>query len=631
LGVSKVYYSYTDANSCSATDSFAFTVHSLPVISFNPAQTCANISSMVLTASPSGGTFSGNYVNGNIFNPSAAGAGNHPVTYSYTDGFGCSNSDTKSVVVNALPVINFSMPHNLCHDGAPVNLSATPSGGSFSGTGVTGNLFSPSTAGIGTHNIIYSYTAANLCSNTDTQTVTVHGPPAISLASVDSSYCFSNTPDTLSGIPAGGTFSGSGIIGNLFISSVAGLGNHWIKYSYSDSIGCHNADSLLVTVFPVPTASFSGLALNYCLNDDADTLVPQPAGGTFSGSGISGNLFIPASAGTGSKLITYLFTDSNNCSVSVMQSTTVNPLPAAFAGNDTLIPCNSGGVVIGQPSQSGLSYFWQPSTGLNNVSLANPLANPLTTTTYVLTVNDIVSHCKNYDTVTVSLPDGPVISVSADTAICLNDTASLWVSGGTKWLWSTGDTVQQLSVAPSGNTVYGVTAFNAMMCATKDSVEVKVFPLPVPNLGSDSVNTDSITLYPGVFASYLWSTGDTTPTIVVLNPTGQTYWVTVKDSNSCSATDSIYVYYVSIGDIISGVTARLYPNPTRDVATIEFSQPVPVKEWSLFDASGRMVDNHKLSGKTKTFKVSVATLQRGTYFLKLIFDGKSKTLPIFVQ
>ena len=64
-----------------------------------------------LTASPSGGTFSGTGItdaSNGTFNPAVAGVGTHTITYDYTDGNGCSNSATTDVVVNALPVVSVS-------------------------------------------------------------------------------------------------------------------------------------------------------------------------------------------------------------------------------------------------------------------------------------------------------------------------------------------------------------------------------------------------------------------------------------------------------------------------------------------------------------------------------------------
>ncbi len=55
----------------------------------------------------------------------------------------------------------------LCLNSSPVPLTATPAGGTWSGTGVTGSLFDPATSGIGTHSVNYSYIDSVGCILTD--------------------------------------------------------------------------------------------------------------------------------------------------------------------------------------------------------------------------------------------------------------------------------------------------------------------------------------------------------------------------------------------------------------------------------------------------------------------------------
>ena len=90
---------------------------------------------------------------------------------------GCSTGDTVSldVTLHSLPVISFfglGSEYDLNLDG-PVTLTGSPPGGIFSGNGIAGDIFTPSSAGVGTHEIIYDFTDANSCSNTDTQYVDV--------------------------------------------------------------------------------------------------------------------------------------------------------------------------------------------------------------------------------------------------------------------------------------------------------------------------------------------------------------------------------------------------------------------------------------------------------------------------
>ena len=92
----------------------------------------------------------------------------------------------------------------------------------------------------------------------------------------------------------------------------------------SNSFGCTNTSPVTITVNPLPTVSFSGLAASYCTTDAAVTLTGLPSGGTFSGTGVSGNTFSPSTAGAGGPYtITYSYTDANGCSNSSNQQVSV--------------------------------------------------------------------------------------------------------------------------------------------------------------------------------------------------------------------------------------------------------------------------------------------------------------------
>ena len=77
------------------------------------------------------------------------------------------------MVVNQLPSLTYHQnPNAVCSNHSAFTLSTGfPTGGTYSGLGVTGNTFDPATAGTGTITITYSYTDANNCTNTITQTI----------------------------------------------------------------------------------------------------------------------------------------------------------------------------------------------------------------------------------------------------------------------------------------------------------------------------------------------------------------------------------------------------------------------------------------------------------------------------
>ena len=106
------------------------------------------------------GVYSGPGVNTatGVFSPSAAGPGSHVISYTYTTVTGCVGTATQSIQVIATQnaVINSVSP--ICVNDAPIILIGNPSGGLFSGSGVTSSgTFDPSISGSGTPSVTYSF------------------------------------------------------------------------------------------------------------------------------------------------------------------------------------------------------------------------------------------------------------------------------------------------------------------------------------------------------------------------------------------------------------------------------------------------------------------------------------------
>lgn len=89
----------------------------------------------------------------------------------------CTSSRTPvTVTVNPIPSVAFTGFDTVAYYNthASVTLTGTPAGGTFSGTGVSGNTFDPATAGVGgPYQIIYNYTDSNTCGAADTQYISV--------------------------------------------------------------------------------------------------------------------------------------------------------------------------------------------------------------------------------------------------------------------------------------------------------------------------------------------------------------------------------------------------------------------------------------------------------------------------
>ena len=122
-------------------------------------------------------------MSGNNFNASVAGTGTKTITYQYTDGNGCTNSATTDITVNPLPSISAGSYTGQVYPPPSLLLNGFPSGGIFSGPGVSGTNFNASVAGVGEHTITYNYTDFNGCSNTTTSNITVYALPVVNAGS----------------------------------------------------------------------------------------------------------------------------------------------------------------------------------------------------------------------------------------------------------------------------------------------------------------------------------------------------------------------------------------------------------------------------------------------------------------
>ena len=75
-------------------------------------------------------------------------------------GAGCVGSDTVNITINAAPAVSFNFPNDtICKENGIVALTGeTPTGGTWSGTGVTGSNFDPNALSVGFYTVTYTYT-----------------------------------------------------------------------------------------------------------------------------------------------------------------------------------------------------------------------------------------------------------------------------------------------------------------------------------------------------------------------------------------------------------------------------------------------------------------------------------------
>ena len=485
---------------------------------------------------------------------------------------------TKAVISNSIVVVPVSIPvvsisnlaNEYCLNAADVNITATPSGGVFSGTGTSGSVFSASTAGAGNFVVLYTYTNAQSCSNTDTVNVTVNALPDASFSGYTSTYCNNYAVDTLVPTQIGGVFSGSGAItGNLFDPSYY-VPSGWLfisakmKYAITDANGCSNTDSVYVSIYPTPTVSISGLDNQYCHNADNDTAVVSPVGGTFTGNVLANNIYSPAIVGIDTLI--YSFTNSNQCTDMDTVIITVNALPTVSIDNIAVSYCNNEADVQIQASPAG--GLLTASSGLIG-SVFSPAAATVGTNNIIYYYVD-ANTCYNYDTVDFDVFDSPTVDLGDDQTICINHTIDIDAGAGSNYiyLWNDGSTLQTLSIDAQilgvGTYTYSVVVRNSDGCEQTDSIDIIVEACT----GIEHVNgLLDISIYPnpsnGKFYINLDGVNSGSVQMNIYTATGKV--IISKQLDELNSKDELIdlsemptgIYYLNISDGINSINKKL--------------------------------------------------------------------------
>jgi len=399
---------------CSSTSSpLQVTVNPLPTVSTGGDVAVCQGTPAVLTGNPAGGNFS-------VANPYSGPTTMY--TYSYTDSNGCSNTTPPdSITVNPLPLVSFSgLAANYTTASPSATLTGSPTGGIFSGAGITGNVFDPAAAGVGgPYNITYSYTDANGCSNTSVQqtTVTSCTAPAqpgtitqvggttkicpgdsktykIALVSGATSYTW--TP------PAGGVISSGQGTKQVVVDYNAGFtasGN--LSVTANNTCGSSQPRTKPITRnTPAKPSAITGQSAGLCLTSGVPFNVTAVNGMVYNWSFITANATV--ASGQGNAAITADFspgfttdslrvTASNGCGVSPARALYVKAVPAT-PGTIT----GAAGVCISQagvpysivPVPGAVTYTWSGPNGSRfSDGVVTSLTAMFTTTSASVTVN----------------------------------------------------------------------------------------------------------------------------------------------------------------------------------------------------------------------------------------------------
>jgi PKD repeat protein len=140
-------------------------------------------------------------------------------------------------------------------------------------------------------------------------TVTVLPLPATTAGSY-AAECVGGAPIALVGTPAGGVWSGTGVVGTNFDPTGLGPGTYEVTYAFTNSAGCTGTSTASIQLAPAPNVFLNFSTDVLCVSDPAvNPGGGYPSGGTYLLGGSSTTSINPANLGVGSYGLTYRYSN----------------------------------------------------------------------------------------------------------------------------------------------------------------------------------------------------------------------------------------------------------------------------------------------------------------------------------
>jgi len=252
----------------------------------------------------------------------------------------------------------------------------------------------------------------------------------------------------------------------------------------------------------------------------------------------NGNIANPIATPT-TTTIFHLTVSDGNCNRLDSVIITVNPMPNISLNNISLCIGQQDSLIAAGAN----TYIWN-----NGLTTSSIFVNPTSTTTYTVTGTSLGCTSTSNAVVTVNpLPNAQINPFSQ--ATCGLNNGSATATGGTTYIWDSGQNTSAISGLAAGT--YTVTVADANSCSASTSVIITA----TPAISTTITNVDSVICYgqsngsvsvsisggtPGF--TYSWSTTVPQYTPTAINLPAGTYIVTATDDVGCTSTISATVY-----------------------------------------------------------------------------------------
>ena len=614
----------TDINNCSSPISSTTNVTVNPIPPTPTISTtgglntiCAGQSLSLTSSNATGYLWSTGQTTSNI---SVNTSGNYSVIITNSNGCTSLPSLPFAVTVNPLPATPVITPNGatIFCAGNNVTLEAPLSNTYLWSNGSTTQSIIVSNSG--SFNVVVTDVNGCTSSVSANQTVVVNPNPTVSI----------NANGNLSFCNGGSVTLSPNLTSNSYLWAPNGETTQTISaivsgdYSLqvTDVNGCTSAPSntISVNVFPTPNPPTIYSTTPVICQGGYVTLSTDPANSYSWSNGAT----TPTITTNVPGVYTLSIIDLNNCTSPSSNAINliVNQLPPTpvISANGPLVFCQGSSVTISAPAN--YTYVWNGGIYTSENLVVD------TTGVFILQVID-ANGCTSLASVPVVVtvhpnPPSPIIESVGPSSFCNGGSVVLTTNTiNSTYLWSTGETTQNIIADETGS--YSLIATDLFGCISNPSqiFSVTEFPIPPPPIitaaGPSTVcDGENISLVSSFGASYLWSSGETTQSILVHDQ--GPYSVSLIDFFGCPS---------PISDPFTNTILPLPPRPT-----ISASGPLTFCVGnSVTLTSSEPIGNRWNTG---ALTQSIIANSNGDYFVQVqgangCFSLPSDTLTIFVN
>jgi gliding motility-associated-like protein len=555
--------------------------------------------------------------NTGIANPVATPAALSQYIVTGTTVNGCIAKDTVAINLFAKPAIVVSNDTAICRN-AQVQLSATGGVGyNWTPAATLSNPLISNPVASPTGNTKYYVTIIdnNTCQHLDSVLISLR-PDAVFAVNTPAPVC---RLDSVQLNASGGniySWQPANGLSNATIANPKAAPDVTTDYNVTiTETTCNQSQTLVARVTVIPLPAVNAVKANDidCRNAQAQLTASGASQYVWSPSATLNNssIFNPIATPATSTQYIVTGTNANGCSAKDTINVDVFSKPTIVVSDDVTI-CKNGQTQLNVNVSGSATYNWSPAATLNNPSSSNPVASPLVSTKYYVTITDVIN-CQYLDSVEVSVRPDAVFSINSPGQVCKDGSFQLNASGGDIYSWQPAGGLSNTGISnpiatPLVTTDYSVT-IRENTCNQATTLTTRVTVLPVPTITATKSNdidcsNDRSQLSATGAVQYLWAPATTLNNPALFNPVATPlattdYIVEGTDASGCKGYDTISVKVDNVNKGGYLMPSAFTPNKDglNDCYGIKYWGVIEELEFSIYNRWGQRIYFTKNAGQ----------------------------------